>query len=183
MKKTVCAMVCTLALGLTATNARADVILAVNDPYYVGLISPDGGSPTSEIGYISALIAATSAGTWTAEGQTFTRSANLLPPFVLPDPTTLLFTKEDSDLTGPFLVQGYILGKYDNQEAGAYVWYLGTPEVVQLPASLGDCGNGPGCGLSHTIYNASAVPDGGMTLMLLGGVLVGLEALRRRLRG
>jgi hypothetical protein len=26
------------------------------------------------------------------------------------------------------------------------------------------------------------IPDGGMTLMLLGGALVGLEALRRRLR-
>jgi len=26
------------------------------------------------------------------------------------------------------------------------------------------------------------VPDGGVTLMLLGGVLVGLETLRRRLR-
>jgi hypothetical protein len=29
---------------------------------------------------------------------------------------------------------------------------------------------------------APAVPDGGMTVMLLGGVLVGLETLRRRLR-
>lgn len=28
-----------------------------------------------------------------------------------------------------------------------------------------------------------AVPDGGMTLMLLGGALAGLEALRRRFRG
>jgi len=30
---------------------------------------------------------------------------------------------------------------------------------------------------------ATPVPDGGVTLLLLGGVLVGLEALRRRLRG
>jgi hypothetical protein len=30
--------------------------------------------------------------------------------------------------------------------------------------------------------SAVSVPDGGVTLMLLGGVLVGLEALRRRLR-
>lgn len=31
--------------------------------------------------------------------------------------------------------------------------------------------------------NVSGVPDGGMSLMLLGGALVGLETLRRRFRG
>jgi len=36
--------------------------------------------------------------------------------------------------------------------------------------------------LWHQEFNRIAVPDGGVTLMLLGGVLVGLEALRRRLR-
>jgi hypothetical protein len=30
--------------------------------------------------------------------------------------------------------------------------------------------------------NVTGVPDGGMTLMLLGGALVGLETLRRRIR-
>ena len=33
------------------------------------------------------------------------------------------------------------------------------------------------------VFTLSNVPDGGMTLMLLGGVLVGLETLRRRFRG
>jgi hypothetical protein len=32
-------------------------------------------------------------------------------------------------------------------------------------------------------FSAQAVPDGGMTIMLLGGVLVGLETLRRKFRG
>lgn len=32
-------------------------------------------------------------------------------------------------------------------------------------------------------HSYQAVPDGGMTLMLLGGALVGLESLRRRFRG
>jgi hypothetical protein len=32
------------------------------------------------------------------------------------------------------------------------------------------------------LVNGHSVPDGGMTLMLLGGALVGLEALRRRVR-
>lgn len=31
-------------------------------------------------------------------------------------------------------------------------------------------------------YKAADVPDGGMTLMLLSGALVGLESLRRKLR-
>jgi len=34
----------------------------------------------------------------------------------------------------------------------------------------------------ETDNHAYAAPDGGLTLMLLGGVLVGLEALRRRFR-
>ena len=33
------------------------------------------------------------------------------------------------------------------------------------------------------VFTLSNVPDGGMTLMLLGGVLVGLETLRRKFRG
>jgi hypothetical protein len=46
------------------------------------------------------------------------------------------------------------------------------------------CGQ-PGCGGLTGPVDVStppAVPDGGMTLMLLGGALVGLEALRRRVR-
>jgi hypothetical protein len=38
-----------------------------------------------------------------------------------------------------------------------------------------------GTALSSTIID-TGVPDGGMTLMLLGGVLVGLETLRRKFR-
>jgi hypothetical protein len=39
-----------------------------------------------------------------------------------------------------------------------------------------------GAALATPFTTAGLVPDGGMTLMLLGGALVGLEALRRRVR-
>jgi hypothetical protein len=50
----------------------------------------------------------------------------------------------------------------DPNTAAAYIDYNGTSTQVDL--------------------SVSAVPDGGVTLMLLGGVLVGLDTLRRRVR-
>jgi hypothetical protein len=38
------------------------------------------------------------------------------------------------------------------------------------------------CTAALAVAEPAPVPDGGVTLMLLGGVLVGLETLRRRLR-
>ena len=40
----------------------------------------------------------------------------------------------------------------------------------------------PGIGTNHEFQGLVTAPDGGMTLMLLGGVLVGLETLRRKHR-
>jgi hypothetical protein len=70
----------------------------------------------------------------------------------------------------------YVLGKYDAAQAGSLVWLVtvtapGTS--ISLPAYF----DGENHGLSHA---TTFVPDGGMTLMLLGGALVGLGALRLR---
>ena len=70
----------------------------------------------------------------------------------------------------------YLLAKYGTV---GHVWYLPPATTVTIPADA------PAGGLSHwDLFTAREVevPDGGMTLMLLGGALVGLESLRRRFR-
>jgi hypothetical protein len=45
-----------------------------------------------------------------------------------------------------------------------------------------NCSGGAGTGLVDVSQTSASVPDGGMTVMLLGGALVGFESLRRRFR-
>jgi len=54
-----------------------------------------------------------------------------------------------------------------NSTAGLYYEYTGNSGTYPGP---------------EITFSAQAVPDGGMTLMLLGGALVGLATLRRKLR-
>jgi hypothetical protein len=57
--------------------------------------------------------------------------------------------------------------------------YIGDPGqgVTYYTADNSVDGNGLS---GYMLYNPTSVPDGGMTLMLLGGALVGLGALRRK---
>ena len=192
MRKALIAVVCALGLvALTATKAAAiDITLTFTDAYYVGQIV-DGipSSVADEMGYISDLITLAPGAPPTAippSTETYNRlnSTNNGP---FPDPNTLIGTKfdmRDGWPTSLISVNGvtYILAKYDahNPGAGAYVWLLTgllPVDTVTLPTlSPG------GYGISHyTVFGAvPTVPDGGATLMMLGGALVGLGALRRR---
>jgi hypothetical protein len=78
----------------------------------------------------------------------------------------------------------YLLGKYDGQNYGSVVWYVGGltgTESIPLTAVNGQYG------LSHVYaFNGTGgttVPDSGSTLMLLGTVLSGLGAARRFIKG
>lgn len=192
MKTTIIAIVCALALGLTATNARADLVLGgAADPHYLGFLAPsEPASQADEVGYINTLITlAAGGGPVTISGYTYTRESSTVPgPF---DPVVLAGnvrvdvppgTSTGIDVAG----FTYLLGKYDGPNVGDYVWYVGgLTGTVQIPGKLGsplDPTQKP-LGLSHyTLFNPTSVPDGGVTLMLLGGALVGLETLRRRFR-
>ncbi len=68
----------------------------------------------------------------------------------------------------------YLLVKNGNTDN---VWYLGgNVASVDIPTTFGE-----GAGTSHyALFNPTTVPDGGATLMLLGGALVALGALRRK---
>jgi hypothetical protein len=85
-------------------------------------------------------------------------------------------------------VSGYewVLAKYDGMNAGYVLFYVPDLEVAntvpQTSYSLWGSNSGQ-YDISHfTGFGSTSVPDGGATLMLLGGALVGLESLRRRFR-
>jgi hypothetical protein len=185
MKKiTMLAIVCALALGLAAPTASA-VELDLTSSQYLGLID-DGipSSATDEVGYINILIGlAPGAPTQTIGSETYTRSNNPCPVGGCPTASAVGGVKNETgsftniDVTG----WSYLIAKYDGPNYGSVVWYVGgLNELVDIPDTLGT-GNWE---ISHySLYNPStSVPDGGFTLMLLGGALVGLEGLRRKYR-
>ncbi|MCC6857081.1 MAG: hypothetical protein IT158_00895 [Bryobacterales bacterium] len=181
------AVACVLGLGLTATNADATT-LTVGDAYYIGNIL-DGvpSSEVDEVGYINTLKGlAPGAASQLIGTEYYNRVSSTLDTTAFPDAVVLDSVRNASGQYSGIDVDGftYILGKYDggNTGAGAYVWYVAGLTEVSIPAVL----PGPDqYGLSHyTLFNpfgTHETPDGGMTLMLLGGALVGLDALRRRL--
>jgi hypothetical protein len=94
---------------------------------------------------------------------------------------------EDADIThvtGQPSIGGipiFLLVKDGNQEPAWYLFNIsdwnGT-ETIEVRNFWPQQG-----GISHvTIYGGTSVPDGGVTLMLLGCALVGVETLRRRFR-
>ena len=195
MRKMFVGIACLLALVVSAPNAMA-TSLSVGDSYYLGRVF-DGNpaSASDEIFYINTLITlapgATAVQIPAATGEFYDRVGSTLAGSL---PTAVLAGAFKDDTTPPYdniSVTGYtyILAKYDADKAGSYVWYIPGQTTVDIPSALGSCGNPndptkqEGCGLSHySLYNVSQVPDGGATLMLLGGALVGLSALRRKFR-
>lgn len=182
-KITMLAIVCALALGLAAPAALANTInLSLTDDYYVGSVDPGApASPADEVAYINKLITVTPGGTATVSQTTppkswfYDRSDNIFAD--LPTVTTAGGIGNTDPPGTDIYVDSfvYILGKYGNV---SHVWYVADLTMVNLPTRTEDGG------LSHySRYGSSTtVPDGGMTLILLGGALVGLEGLRRKYR-
>jgi hypothetical protein len=185
-KAAIVAIFCLLTLGLTAPSARADTTaLAVGDAYYLGSIDP--GSPSSvayEAGYINELITlgtgATTSITVHPHTWAYSRVGSTLVTTFPPALGGTAFTSADSPALTGINVTGYtyLLGKFGDRD---YVWDVAGLQTVDLPSH--PVAGLHGDGLSHyALFNPSSVPDGGMTLMLLGGALVGLATLRRKFR-
>jgi hypothetical protein len=106
-------------------------------------------------------------------GATFTLGS--APLGALPGPLSFSFKDE----TAPFVsfdasLYSYILGKYGNV---TYLFYVGNLSgTFELPLTGEN-----DLGLSHEIafVTRTSVPDGGMTLMLLGSAFAGLGTVRR----
>jgi hypothetical protein len=179
VKRILIAIACLLlGFAFVTPNAKADNFnLVIGDDYYVGSIV-DSIPSAQELTYVKDLITLDpGTGDTTIGTQVYNREDSDIAKSELPVPTTML--KTDTDTSPPVIVNGwtYILGKYDAEKAGALVFLLtelDAGDTVTLPQDFN------GHDISHySVFNG--VPDGGVTLMLLGGALVVVEALRRRL--
>lgn len=198
------AMLGALAVSLTATSAWATT-LSITDPRYLGLIDPNNqNSLANEVTYINTLIGlnTTAPGNTTTVGsggtmQTITRSTFACPTCPTATDVNAVRANEGTgkDFTAPSsggltlnITNGsfaYLLAKYDGKNFGALVWDVRGLTSITIPAYQP---NADKYKISHfSLFNPTGtpdvgVPDGGMTLMLLGGALVGFETLRRKLR-
>jgi hypothetical protein len=182
IKSLICAIGVVAALGL-ATNAKA-LTLSIGDSYYLGSII-DGvpSSDANEFSWVNQLITlapGTSAPSVNPAGETLNRSVNVFGSL----PAATSYLKDD---VAPFdtwvVIAGnlYLLGKYGAGTVGqqeSHVWYVGglVGESVTLP-SLNDR-------LSHSSMlsgQATSVPEGGTTLLLLGSALSLIGIVRRKL--
>ena len=194
MKQLPFTLACMLGILLCVSSASGALAIT-GDSTYIGFVDPDTpANATAQASYINTLIdQAAGATNVQIDTRYYNRQNSTLDTSSLPD--AVVGTSENCNVptcigTG-IDVQGwtYLLGKYGNT---GFVWYVGGLSTVDLPSTISSSITTPkkngkgtqniGGGLSHfTLYNYSAVPDGGTTLILLGGALVGIETLRRRL--
>lgn len=176
--------------GLAASNVGA---IAINDPGVVGfVVSGEPADISTEIAkanFLLSLAANVVNQSHTIAGNTdfySTSSTDYIGTIIATDAT-----KDEKNLVVP---AGYdfVWGKYDGPNGGAVLWSLNGLGMT-LPADstgLWDNSSGKGFGLSHfTVFKATnirivpppGVPDGGMTVALLGLSLAGVAFLRRKL--
>jgi hypothetical protein len=167
-------------IGLIATRASAvPLTFAANG---VGSYEPASAANND----IQVTAAANALITWHNGGANPNGGAityTLINGTAVPDgaiPTPATFGAKDEN--APFdsvssVTSDYVLGKYGNV---AYLFYIGAlPDgTYELPSVIG------GNELSHEVSFAAAttVPDGGVTMALLGCTLLCLEGVRRKFR-
>ena len=175
------------AIACVLLVAPAYAAISLNDPGVVGTIEAgtQNSSTDNEVEWANYLLSLGANATVTADGNIPTDGAS--------ENYKTGINNYNGTLTGGTQINNstnvsgyaYVLAKYDGQNAGYVLFnvaaYGNTIPGTSEPIWTNTQGNG--YGLSHfTGYGSTSVPDGGMTLMLLGGGLVGLETLRRRLR-
>lgn len=189
MKKFLFVITCLCVLALTATTARADIALLQGDSQYLGFVqgvNPELANESDQAAMINTLrTLAIGALVQKSPPAGFTwydrRASTLTGPFPVADATGV--HNIDGSNTGIVVVgSAYIVGKYDGPNVGDHIWYV-SAGTYSIPDKLGDPVDGSKpLGLSHYAVYGTSVPDGGMTVMLLGGALLGLRSLRRRFR-
>ena len=165
---------CVLAMAISAQA------ISINDPGVVGTIrSGEPAGPDDEVAYVNNLLGLGANATATIAGHDYATSSTDYNGTV---------SGGVQDTTGNLVVPTgyqYVLAKYDGPNGGDVLWYLNGAGIT-LPADSSPLWLNTaekGYGISHfTVYGETppSVPDGGMTLALLGFVLVGAEGMRRR---
>jgi hypothetical protein len=175
-----------LAVGILTglpTRAGAVTTLSFGDSRDLGSVTPpEPASPSDEEGYINTLISL-SPGVHTVGTYTYTRTmagCGTCPAAVFvsrSDYPTIKNGMVQVDLgTGGFT---YLLAKYDGPNGASEVWNVqGLSGLVRIPGYLGMYA------ISHcSLFGAGGgVPDGGVTVMLLGSALGALGVARRYLK-
>ncbi len=194
MRKTKTLITSSILAVVTAMSPCANAI-TINDPGVVGIVvSGEPASIANEVTFVNAMLALGANGTTsvtigahtqniTASGTDYNGTVSEVGAFRLnadisqgvPNPAFTL------NVSG----YDYVYAKYDGPNGGAVVWYLGGADFT-LPSTSANLwypnANRPqnGYGISHWTGFGRNVPDAGTTLVLLGGSLIGLGALRRR---
>lgn len=175
MKTTKIVVLLAATLSIFATQFAGAISFTIGDPNELGFVNfgiPSGDADRTT--YVNHLIGMALGTSDVADGQTYFRSNNSFSPLPAATWAANLGANVDVDL-GSSGYQ-YLFAKYDGPNYGSEVWYVGgLTGIVTIPAT------GGGYGLSGvTLFTPGAsVPDGGMTLFLLGTAITGLGAARR----
>lgn len=169
-------LLCTALFGVLAfsQNARA---LTIGDSHELGFVNfgiPSGDS--DRLTYVNHLIGMALGSKNAADGQAYYRSNNnfgALPQAVLTAHVNGTSTSINLGSGGTYL---YLFAKYDGQNYGSEVWYVGNLSgIITIPLYAGQYRLS-----GWTLFgSAGSVPDGGATVMLLGTALSALAIARR----
>lgn len=189
MRKTIFAIACAVVIVLSATTAKADLLLSPSSPTPpLVTIGPGGGTSESGIlSYIKDTLGYDVSNELYKQNYQGTESG----PFKDSYTTTFNSDASGASITWvpsqPYInaSPAYLIVKDGNHDPIWYLYDISKPpatqwdgkETIQLSGFWPSRGNISNVGIYGT---STSVPDGGMTVMLLGGALVGLETLRRR---
>ena len=172
-----------VALALTVVGHASQVgatTISIGDNRDLGLISKNQpADPVSSTNYLNILLSQSlGSGPTLIGANNYTRTMN--DPMAGNYPTAVFGLQygavTDIDLGSGFL---YLLAKYDGQNWGSEVWYVGG---LSGHITIPEFGFEHQYGVSHVyLFNGTppTVPDGGTTAMLLGSACGALALVRR----
>jgi hypothetical protein len=177
---TIAVVVAVCSMGLAAQVSA--ISLDTSSDRFLGIISPDGGSPETEALQITHLVGMAINTSESFGGDLYTRddgSCGTCPAATAVGSVGDTTGGNTGDFGTGFT---YLKGKYDAAQAGALVWYVaGLTGTFDIPTNFGTCG-ASGCGLSHWLLlnpsgNNVAEPS---TTLLAGLAFAGVAFFGRK---